>query len=150
MGKRADRTDSLTKNSAWVSIPSKSKLFSGLLLDACKIDRWSNFSLFLFLFIFIFIFLFCLPRSLARSLTVGKRNDVMQGTGEDGESRIVLAKPMTLNGESDVDYTAPNPLQLVLSLFKNVLPGSDLSRFQASHNSPSYSRDLFVIFLHIT
>ncbi|XP_062164501.1 oxysterol-binding protein-related protein 4B-like isoform X2 [Alnus glutinosa] len=52
------------------------------------------------------------------------------GTGEDGESRIVLAKPMTLNGESDVDYTAPNPLQLVLSLFKNVLPGSDLSRFQ--------------------
>jgi hypothetical protein len=74
----------------------------------------------------------------------------MQGTGEDGESRIVLAKPMTLNGESDVDYTAPNPLQLVLSLFKNVLPGSDLSRFQASHNSPSYSRDLFVIFLHIT
>lgn len=53
------------------------------------------------------------------------------GAGND-ESRIVLTKPVTLEGESDIDYTAPNPLQLVLSLFKNVMPGSDLSRFQAS------------------
>ncbi|XP_041021984.1 oxysterol-binding protein-related protein 4B-like [Juglans microcarpa x Juglans regia] len=53
------------------------------------------------------------------------------GAGND-ESRIVLTKPVTLEGESDIDYTAPNPLQLVLSLFKNVMPGSDLSRFQAT------------------
>lgn len=39
-------------------------------------------------------------------------------------------KPVTLEGEADADYTAPTPLQLVLSLFKNVLPGSDLTRFQ--------------------
>lgn len=109
-----------------------------------SIDRWSNFSLFLFLFVFLFIYLFC----FSRSLTVGKRNDVMQITGEDGESRIVLAKPVSLNGESDVDYTAPNPLQLVLSLFKNVLPGSDLTRFQASQHPPSYRRGLFVIFAY--
>lgn len=58
---------------------------------------------------------------------------MMQVTGAGNvDSRIVLTKPVTLEGESDIDYAAPNPLQLVLSLFKNVMPGSDLSRFQAS------------------
>jgi hypothetical protein len=65
----------------------------------------------------------------------GKCNGVMQGTGEERERRIVLAKPFTVGEETDVDYRAPNPLQLVLSLFKNVLPGSDLTKFQASQHS---------------
>jgi hypothetical protein len=44
-------------------------------------------------------------------------------------TRLVLTKPMALDGESD-GYIAPNPLQLVLSLLKNVMPGSDLTHFQ--------------------
>ena len=47
------------------------------------------------------------------------------------ETRLVLTKPMALDGESD-GYIAPNPLQLVLSLLKNVMPGSDLTHFQVS------------------
>ncbi|KAL4651982.1 hypothetical protein ACB092_01G200000 [Castanea dentata] len=46
------------------------------------------------------------------------------------EMRLVLTKPLTIDGESNTDYAAPNPLQLVLSLFKNVMPGSDLTRLQ--------------------
>ncbi|KAM4113169.1 hypothetical protein ACJW30_05G199100 [Castanea mollissima] len=48
----------------------------------------------------------------------------------EGETRLVLTKPLTIDGESNPDYAAPNPLQLVLSLFKNVTPGSDLTRLQ--------------------
>ncbi|XP_041019159.1 oxysterol-binding protein-related protein 4B-like isoform X1 [Juglans microcarpa x Juglans regia] len=51
-------------------------------------------------------------------------------TGGKRENMVVLTKPETLEGEQDADYTAPNPLQLILSLFKNVRPGSDLTRFQ--------------------
>ncbi|XP_059460467.1 oxysterol-binding protein-related protein 4B-like isoform X2 [Corylus avellana] len=51
-------------------------------------------------------------------------------TGEERERRIILAKPLTVGEETDVDYRAPNPLQLVFSLFRNVLPGSDLTKFQ--------------------
>ncbi|XP_015960010.1 oxysterol-binding protein-related protein 4C [Arachis duranensis] len=57
----------------------------------------------------------------------------MVSNGEKKETKIVLTKPMTLEGESDSDsdtYKAPNLLQRILSLFKNVRPGSDLSRFQ--------------------
>ncbi|XP_045788969.1 oxysterol-binding protein-related protein 4B-like isoform X2 [Trifolium pratense] len=45
---------------------------------------------------------------------------------------IVLTKPFSLRGDSDSEenYTAPNLLQRILSLFKNVRPGSDLTRFQ--------------------
>lgn len=57
---------------------------------------------------------------------------MLQVTGGKRENRIVLTKPATLEGEQVADYAAPNPLQLVLSLFKNVMPGSDLTRFQAS------------------
>lgn len=58
---------------------------------------------------------------------------MMQVTEAKAETRVVLTKPLTLEEEeADVDYAAPNPLQLVLSLFKNVMPGSDLTRFQAS------------------
>nr|KYP62286.1 Oxysterol-binding protein-related protein 8 [Cajanus cajan] len=48
------------------------------------------------------------------------------------EKKIVLTKPMTIEKESDSDasYKAPNLMQRILSLFKNVRPGSDLTRFQ--------------------
>ncbi|KAK7281166.1 hypothetical protein RIF29_08902 [Crotalaria pallida] len=51
---------------------------------------------------------------------------------EKKEIKVVLTKPLTLEGESnsDASYTAPNLLQRILSLFKNVRPGSDLTRFQ--------------------
>jgi hypothetical protein len=66
-------------------------------------------------------------------LTIWNCYNVVQVYEEKDETRLVLTKPLALEGESDADYTAPNPLQLVLSLFKNVMPGSDLTRFQASH-----------------
>ncbi|KAL1359359.1 hypothetical protein AAHE18_04G102500 [Arachis hypogaea] len=47
---------------------------------------------------------------------------------EGHRRKIVVTKPLSLEGESDLD--APNLLQRILSLFKNVRPGSDLSRFQ--------------------
>ncbi|TKY72756.1 Oxysterol-binding protein-related protein 4B [Spatholobus suberectus] len=47
------------------------------------------------------------------------------------ETNIVLTKPFSLGNESDSEvYSAPNLLQRILSLFSNVRPGSDLTRFQ--------------------
>lgn len=48
------------------------------------------------------------------------------------ETRIVLAKPFTVESESDPDanYKAPNFLRRILTLFKNVRPGSDVSCFK--------------------
>ncbi|XP_061361963.1 oxysterol-binding protein-related protein 4C-like [Gastrolobium bilobum] len=53
---------------------------------------------------------------------------------EKKKIKVVLTKPLTLGGESDSDaaYRSPNLLQRILSLFKNVRPGSDLTRFQLS------------------
>ncbi|XP_004487976.1 oxysterol-binding protein-related protein 4B-like isoform X2 [Cicer arietinum] len=47
-------------------------------------------------------------------------------------TNIVLTKPFSLRDDSDSEenYCAPNLLQRLLSLLKNVRPGSDLSRFQ--------------------
>ncbi|XP_061361671.1 oxysterol-binding protein-related protein 4B-like [Gastrolobium bilobum] len=47
-------------------------------------------------------------------------------------TKIVLTKPFTLESQSDSDanYKAPNILQRILSLFKNVHPGSDLSCYK--------------------
>lgn len=55
----------------------------------------------------------------------------MEVTGKK-ESKIVLTKPFSLEGESELDpgYRAPNLLRRLLSLLKNVRPGSDLSHFQ--------------------
>lgn len=50
---------------------------------------------------------------------------------ERERTKVVLTKPLSLNEESDSDYGAPNLLQRLLSLFKNVRPGSDLTSFQA-------------------
>lgn len=50
------------------------------------------------------------------------------------QSKIVLTKPFSLEGESDLEpgYRAPNLIRRMLSLLKNVRPGSDLTHFQAS------------------
>ncbi|KAK6942007.1 Oxysterol-binding protein, partial [Dillenia turbinata] len=54
--------------------------------------------------------------------------------GENGVEmrKAVLTAPLSLDGQSGADYRAPNVVQRVLSLFKNVLPGSDLTHFQAT------------------
>ncbi|XVE79958.1 hypothetical protein DITRI_Ditri14bG0099100 [Diplodiscus trichospermus] len=46
--------------------------------------------------------------------------------------QVVLTKPFSIGGESDseVDYRAPNLIHRILSLFKNVRPGSDLTNFK--------------------
>ncbi|KAK4756170.1 hypothetical protein SAY87_006297 [Trapa incisa] len=44
--------------------------------------------------------------------------------------RAVLTAPLTFDGESEVDYRAPNLLRRILSLLNNVRPGSDLTQFQ--------------------
>ncbi|KAK9931622.1 hypothetical protein M0R45_018894 [Rubus argutus] len=52
---------------------------------------------------------------------------------EEEKTRVVvLTKPLSLEIESNDDYRAPNLLKRVLSLFKDVRPGSDLTRFQLS------------------
>ncbi|KAI3440128.1 uncharacterized protein J3R85_003984, partial [Psidium guajava] len=48
----------------------------------------------------------------------------------DNDSRPVLTAPLSLDGESQVDYRAPNLLQRVLGLLRNVRTGSDLTNFQ--------------------
>lgn len=53
-------------------------------------------------------------------------------TKEKGAAKVVLTFPLTLEGETDVEYGAPNLIQRVLSLLKSVRPGSDLTRFQLS------------------
>ncbi|WCJ42262.1 OSBP(oxysterol binding protein)-related protein 4B [Euphorbia peplus] len=45
------------------------------------------------------------------------------------ETRVVLTKPISLDDDSDV-YEAPNLVRRILSLFKNIRPGSDLTNFQ--------------------
>ncbi|XP_054807441.1 oxysterol-binding protein-related protein 4C-like [Prosopis cineraria] len=45
------------------------------------------------------------------------------------EIKVILTKPFSL-GDTDAAYRAPNLLQRVLSLFKSIRPGSDLTHFQ--------------------
>lgn len=56
------------------------------------------------------------------------------GKAEEEETRkdVVLAKPFSLEDEKDSELTPPNLIQRILSLFKNVRPGSDLTNFQVS------------------
>ncbi|KAL6189031.1 hypothetical protein ACLB2K_040421 [Fragaria x ananassa] len=52
---------------------------------------------------------------------------------QEEQTRVVfLTKPLSLESETNADFRAPNILKRVLSLFINVRPGSDLSRFQLS------------------
>lgn len=48
------------------------------------------------------------------------------------DTKIVLSNPLTLESQSDSDanHEAPNILQRILSLFKNIRQGSDLSSFK--------------------
>ncbi|XP_056692893.1 oxysterol-binding protein-related protein 4B isoform X1 [Spinacia oleracea] len=48
----------------------------------------------------------------------------------ENKKYVILTSPLSLEGTSDTDYKAPNILQLIFSLFKNVRPGADLTRFQ--------------------
>ncbi|KAI4335375.1 hypothetical protein L6164_014024 [Bauhinia variegata] len=50
----------------------------------------------------------------------------MATDGKTEETKVVLTKPFSID---DV-YRAPHLIQRILSLFKNVRPGSDLTRFQ--------------------
>lgn len=67
---------------------------------------------------------------------------------EEKETKIVLTKPLTIEKESDSDasYKAPNFLQRILSLFKNVRPGSDLTRFQVRYLLSDLLHYLFIYF----
>lgn len=44
---------------------------------------------------------------------------------------VVLTAPLALEGGLAAEHRPPNLLKQVLSLFRNVRPGSDLTRFQA-------------------
>ncbi|ESQ54714.1 hypothetical protein EUTSA_v10025441mg [Eutrema salsugineum] len=49
---------------------------------------------------------------------------------EETRRHLVLAKPIALEDEKDSENTASNGIRRILSLFKNVRPGSDLTNFQ--------------------
>ncbi|CAN7032420.1 unnamed protein product [Brassica oleracea var. botrytis] len=50
---------------------------------------------------------------------------------EEGmRKQVVLVKPLSLDDEKDSEHTTSNLIQRILSLFKNVRPGSDLTNFQ--------------------
>ncbi|XWS28138.1 hypothetical protein CRYUN_Cryun25bG0039800 [Craigia yunnanensis] len=52
-------------------------------------------------------------------------------TRSKDETKVVLTRPFSIKSESEeVDYRAPNLIQRILSLFKNVRPGSDLTNFK--------------------
>lgn len=55
-----------------------------------------------------------------------KKEKKLEEKGED----LVLTPPLSLDGGLASEHRAPNVLQRVLSLFTNVRPGSDLTRFQ--------------------
>lgn len=57
---------------------------------------------------------------------------------EEEESTVVLTSPLSLDCESGNDYRTPNLLQRLLSLLKNVRPGSDLTRFTVCFSVFSY------------
>lgn len=60
----------------------------------------------------------------------------------------MLSKPLTLEGESGSDEhcEAPNILQRILSLFKNIRQGSDLSCFKASLGSTLLEKHIEISF----
>ncbi|KAG7546168.1 Oxysterol-binding protein superfamily [Arabidopsis suecica] len=49
---------------------------------------------------------------------------------EEMRKHLVLAKPFSLEDEKDSEHTASNVIRKILSLFKTVRPGSDLTNFQ--------------------
>ncbi|CAN0839049.1 Oxysterol-binding protein-related protein 4C [Linum grandiflorum] len=63
------------------------------------------------------------------------------------EKTVVLTKPMSVDGDDDADsdYRTPNIVQRILSLFKHVRPGSELTGFQLppSFNYPKSQLQLY-------
>ncbi|CAL1414063.1 unnamed protein product [Linum trigynum] len=61
------------------------------------------------------------------------------------QQEVVLTKPLMVEGDSDVDYRTPNLVQRILSLFKNVRPGSDITGFQLppSFNYPKSQLQMY-------
>ncbi|XP_068636451.1 oxysterol-binding protein-related protein 4C-like isoform X2 [Aristolochia californica] len=54
------------------------------------------------------------------------------GKEDDGEGggKVLLTPPLALEGGLAVEHRVPNIVQRILSLFGNIRPGSDLTRFQ--------------------
>lgn len=65
------------------------------------------------------------PSSLRSMVKEGKEEEE-----EDEGKRAVLTPPLALEGGFEAEHRPPNVLQRVLSLFRNVRPGSDLTHFQ--------------------
>lgn len=67
---------------------------------------------------------------------------------EEMRKHVVLAKPFSLEDEKDSEYTTSNLIQRILSLFKNVRPGSDLTNFQVRYTFRKYvySESLFKLY----
>lgn len=60
---------------------------------------------------------------------------VCKAEEEEGmRKQVVLAKPFSLDDEKDSEHTTSNLIQRILSLFKNVRPGSDLTNFQVCNS----------------
>ncbi|KAL3745868.1 hypothetical protein ACJRO7_014895 [Eucalyptus globulus] len=55
---------------------------------------------------------------------------IPMGNRGNVDRTAVLTAPLSFDGESQVDYKAPNLLQRILGLLGNVRPGSDLTNFQ--------------------
>ncbi|KAI3814745.1 hypothetical protein L1987_14389 [Smallanthus sonchifolius] len=53
----------------------------------------------------------------------------MVNENEEEEFTAILTSPLSLDCDSSNDYRAPNLIQRIFSLLKNVRPGSDLTRF---------------------
>ncbi|XP_058222781.1 oxysterol-binding protein-related protein 4C isoform X2 [Rhododendron vialii] len=60
----------------------------------------------------------------------GSSNNSNTTTSNRKRKAVVLTAPLKLEGEGGDEYRAPNILQRVLGLLKNVRPGTDLTRFQ--------------------
>ncbi|XP_057980816.1 oxysterol-binding protein-related protein 4C-like [Malania oleifera] len=70
------------------------------------------------------------PTNSVRQFNKKFPTSVTEETGEGVKSVVVLTPPLSLDEESAGHYRVPNLLQRILSLFSNVRPGSELTRFQ--------------------
>ncbi|KAL6002200.1 hypothetical protein ACLOJK_037648 [Asimina triloba] len=52
--------------------------------------------------------------------------------GGRSDGKALLTPPLALEGGLAADFKAPSGVKLILSLFKNIQPGSELTRFQAT------------------
>jgi hypothetical protein len=59
-------------------------------------------------------------------------DNILQVSEGNDNIQVVLTKPLSVDGDVAADYKAPNLVQRMLSLIRNIRPGSDLTHFQAS------------------